>query len=194
MRREIKGLKHLRGAKARTTKAKGRIQRADEMKADLADLRTRNTQQGASKIDFTSSERKTRKLIELKGVAKTLGERQLFPGCEFHSWRWWRKLGLLGPNGSGKSTLIRLLSGELLPDSGEIFRADQLRVVVFDQHREQLDPTQTLRRALSPGGDVVSYQGSSMHISGWARQFLFRTDQLDLRQWANFQAASRHEC
>ncbi len=177
VRREIEWLQ--RGAKARTTKAKGRIQRADEMKADLADLRTRNTQQGASKIDFTSSERKTRKLIELKGVSKTLGERELFRDVNF-TLAPGGKLGLLGPNGSGKSTLIRLLSGELLPDSGEIFSADQLRVVVFDQHREQLDPAQTLRRALSPGGDVVSYQGNSMHISGWARQFLFRTDQLDL--------------
>ena len=51
---------------------------------------------------------------------------------------------------------------------------------MFDQHREQLDPAQTLRRALSPAGDVVSFQGRSMHISGWAQQFLFRGDQLDL--------------
>jgi ATP-binding cassette subfamily F protein uup len=177
VRREIEWLQ--RGAKARTTKAKGRIQRADEMKAELADLRTRNTQQGASKIDFTSSERKTRKLIELKRVAKSLGGRELFRDVNFVLAPG-GKLGLLGPNGSGKSTLIRLLKGELLPDSGEIFCADQLRVVVFDQHREQLDPAQTLRRALSPAGDVVSYQGNSMHISGWARQFLFRPEQLDL--------------
>jgi len=90
------------------------------------------------------------------------------------------KLGLLGPNGSGKSTLIRLLNEELSPDEGEIVRASQLRIVVFDQNRRQLDPAQMLRRALSPTGDVVSYQGESMHISGWAQKFLFRADQLDL--------------
>jgi len=90
------------------------------------------------------------------------------------------KLGLLGPNGSGKSTLIRLLSGQLDQDSGEIFRADQLRIVVFDQHREQLDQDQTLRRALSPSGDSITFAGSAMHISAWARRFLFRPDQLDL--------------
>ncbi len=177
VRREIEWLR--RKAKARTRKAKGRVDRAGEMMADLADLRQRNTQQGAAKIDFAASERKTRKLLDLKHVAKSLGGRMLFrdvnvvlsPGA---------KLGLLGPNGSGKTTLIKLLTGALEPDSGQIVRADNLRVVLFDQHREQLDQTQTLRRALAPAGDSVSFQGSTMHISAWARRFLFRTDQLDL--------------
>ncbi len=177
VRREIEWLR--RGAKARTTKAKGRIERAGEMMSELADLRQRNTQQGSAEIDFTASQRQTRKLIQLKGVAKSLGGRELFRDVNF-TLAPGTKLGLLGPNGSGKSTLIRLLKGELAPDAGEVFRADQLRVVVFDQHREQLDPAQTLRRALSPAGDVVSFQGRSMHISGWAQQFLFRGDQLDL--------------
>jgi ATP-binding cassette subfamily F protein uup len=149
------------------------------MMSDLADLRERNTQAGTAKIDFTASDRKTRKLVELKHVAKSLGGRQLFkdvnvilsPGT---------KLGLLGPNGSGKSTLIRLINGALEPDSGEIFRADQLRVVVFDQHREQLDPNQTLRRALSPGGDNLVVNGVAMHVTGWAKRFLFQSEQLDM--------------
>jgi ATP-binding cassette subfamily F protein uup len=177
VRREIEWLK--RKAKARTTKAKGRIDRADQMMSELADLRERNTQQGAAKIDFTESGRKTRKLIELKQVAKSLGGRELFRNVSF-TLAPGTKLGLLGPNGSGKSTLIRLIAGELEPDAGEIFRADQLRIVVFDQHREQLDQEQTLRRALSPAGDSITVAGSSMHISAWARQFLFRPDQLDL--------------
>jgi ATP-binding cassette subfamily F protein uup len=177
VRREIEWLR--RGAKARTTKARGRIERAGEMMSELADLRSRNAQQGAAKIDFVASQRKTRKLMELKHVAKSLGGRALFddvnlvlsPGT---------MLGLLGPNGSGKSTLIRLMTGALQPDAGEITRADGLRVVLFDQHREQLDPAQTLRRAMSPMGDVLAFQGDSMHVSGWARRFLFRPEQLDM--------------
>lgn len=177
VRREIEWLR--RGAKARTTKAKGRIDRAGEMMSELADIKQRNTAAGAANIDFTASDRKTRKLIELKGVSKSLGNRELFknvnavlsPGS---------KLGLLGPNGSGKSTLIKLLSDQLKPDAGQVVRADQLKVVVFDQHREQLDQTQTLRRTLSPMGDSLIFQGSAMHVTAWAKQFLFRNDQLDL--------------
>lgn len=177
VRREIEWLR--RGAKARTTKAKGRIDRAGEMMSNLAELRQRNVQQTAAAVEFTGSNRKTRKLIELKNVSKARGGKQLFrdvnvvlsPG---------QKLGLLGPNGSGKSTLIQLLTGALEPDAGEIIRAGELKIVVFDQHREQLDQEQALRRALSPLGDSVSFQGTNVHVSGWASRFLFRREQLDL--------------
>jgi ABC transport system ATP-binding/permease protein len=177
VRREIEWLH--RGAKARTTKAKGRIERAGEMMEELGELRQRNARQDPAKIDFNASGRQTRKLIELKHVAKSLGGRELFGDVNFtlapHG-----KIGLIGPNGSGKSTLIRILSEEIKPDSGEILRASQLRVVVFDQHREQLNPADTLRHALSPTGDAVNFRGNSMHVVGWAQQFLFRADQLDL--------------
>jgi ATP-binding cassette subfamily F protein uup len=76
--------------------------------------------------------------------------------------------------------LIRLMTGELPPDSGEIWRADGLRVVRFDQGRRQLDKTQTLRQALSPMGETLVYRGSPIHVSGWAKRFLFRSEQLDM--------------
>lgn len=177
VRREIEWLR--RGAKARTTKSKGRIERAGEMVADLAELRARNNQQGAARIDFAASERKTRKLLELKGVSARYEGADLFRDVAF-TLSPGVKLGLLGPNGSGKTTLIRILAGDLPPDAGEVKRAADLRVVVFDQHREQLDLGQALRHALSPAGETVTYAGGSMHVSGWARRFLFRAEQLDL--------------
>jgi ATP-binding cassette subfamily F protein uup len=178
VRREIEWLK--RGAKARTTKAKGRIQQAERMMADLADLKSRNATQGAAGIHFLASERKTRKLLEAKDVSIARGGRTLFTDVNFVLSPG-TKLGLLGPNGSGKSTLIKLLTGELQPDTGTIIRADQLKVVTFDQNRDQLDKDQTLRAALAPrGGDTVTYRGGSMHITAWAKRFLFRTEQLDL--------------
>src|SRR4051812_43374461 len=76
VRREIEWLR--RGAKARTTKAKGRIERAGDMMSELAEIKQRNTAAGAASIDFSASERKTRKLIKLKAVSKSLGGRELF--------------------------------------------------------------------------------------------------------------------
>jgi ATP-binding cassette subfamily F protein uup len=177
VRREIEWLQ--RGAKARTTKAKGRIQQAGQMMQDLADLKTRNTQSGAAKIDFVASNRQTRKMLAAKKVSKSLGGRPLFSGLDLVLSQG-TKLGLLGPNGSGKSTLIKLLAGQEPCDSGEVWRAEQLRIVLFDQSRRQLDNAQTLRDALSPTGETVSYRGASMHVTAWAARFLFRKEQLDL--------------
>ena len=178
VRREIAWLS--RKAKARTTKAKGRIQQADRMMADLADLKSRNAEQGAAGIDFLASERKTRKLLEAKGVAIQRGGRTLFRDVNFVLAPG-TKLGLLGPNGSGKTTLIKLLTGELTPDAGTVTCADQLKVVTFDQNRAQLDKNETLRAALSPkGSDTITNRGGSMHITAWAKRFLFRTEQLDM--------------
>ena len=91
-----------------------------------------------------------------------------------------QRLGLLGPNGSGKTTLLRLLAGTLEPDSGTITRAEALRIVSFEQHRESLDQAISLRRALAPAGDAVVYQDRSIHLASWAKRFLFRPEQLDL--------------
>jgi ATP-binding cassette subfamily F protein uup len=89
-----------------------------------------------------------------------------------------QRLGLLGPNGSGKTTLLRLMSGDLEPDTGTIKRAAELRTVVFSQHRGTLVPEQTLHEALCPIGDMVEYGGRMIHVSGWAKRFLFEPDQL----------------
>ena len=177
VRREIEWLG--RGAKARTTKAKGRIQQAGEMMQELAGLKERNAQTAAAKIDFTASGRETRKLLVATNISKRLGDRELFRNLNLTlSPR--TTLGLLGPNGSGKSTLLKVLAGELEPNSGQIRRADQLKVVRFEQNRALLNKSETLRRALSPTGDTIMHQGNSMHVSGWAKQFLFRSEQLDM--------------
>src|SRR5207244_1529188 len=95
-------------------------------------------------IDFSASGRQTRKLLEAKNLGKSLGGRTLFRGVNFVLAPK-TKLGLIGPNGSGKSTLIRLLTGAMEPDVGEIKRADGLRIVLFDQARASLDKNLSLR-------------------------------------------------
>ncbi len=171
VRREVEWLR--RGPKARTTKAKARIQNADRLIEELDESRSRSMSFSAE-IDFTASRRKTKRLWSGRGLTKTPLfsnlDVLLTPGA---------RLGVLGPNGSGKTTLLRIIVGELAPDAGAIERADGLRVVYFEQNRESLDPNVTLKRALAPEGDTVVYRDRPLHVAGWAKRFLFRTEQLE---------------
>ena len=174
-----------RGAKARTRKSKARIGKANELMEDLADLNAR-TRTATAQIDFSASDRKTKRLIELEDVAyrlpvkgdvKAEAGRTLFDKLNFVITAGMR-VGLVGPNGSGKTTLLRLIRGELPPARGEIRRAEWLRIVYFDQTRE-LDSNMTLRRALAPEGDSVIYQDRVIHVASWAAKFLFTSEQLN---------------
>ncbi len=165
-----------RGAKARTRKSKARIDKAGQLMEELADLNTR-TRSATAQIDFSATERKTKRLIELENVAYSFGDRRLFENLNFIIAAGMR-VGLVGPNGSGKTTLLRLLRGEVPPSAGEVRRADRLRIVYFDQTRT-LDPTLTLRRALAPEGDSVIYQDRAIHVASWAARFLFKGEQLN---------------
>lgn len=165
-----------RGAKARTRKSKARIDKAGELMNELADLNVR-TRTATANIDFSATDRKTKRLIELENVSCEIGGRTLFDGLNFVITAGMR-VGLVGPNGSGKTTLLRLLRGELSAAAGEIRRADWLRIVYFDQTR-QLDPDITLRRALAPDSDSVIYQDRLTHVASWAARFLFTGEQLN---------------
>ena len=164
-----------RGAKARTRKFKARIDKAGELMGELADLNTR-TRSATAQIDFSATDRKTKRLIELENVTCEIGGRTLFERLNFIITAGMR-VGLVGPNGSGKTSLLRLLRAEWIPTRGEIRRADWLRIVYFDQSR-QLDLNMTLRRALAPDGDSVVYQDRVIHVASWAAKFLFTGEQL----------------
>jgi ATP-binding cassette subfamily F protein uup len=165
-----------RGAKARTRKSKARIDKAGELITELAGLHAR-ARSATAQIDFSATDRKTKRLIELQDVTCEIGNRTLFEGLNFIVSAGMR-VGVVGPNGSGKTTLLRMLRGELAPTRGEIRRADWLRVVYFDQSR-RLDLSLTLRRALAPEGDSVVYQDRVIHVASWAARFLFSGEQLD---------------
>ena len=177
VKKEIDWLR--RGPQARTTKAKFRIDDAHRLIGELAEVKYRNGQDRSVQVDFTASGRKTTELLVAKHISKSLGDRTLFSGLDLILSPG-TKLGLLGGNGSGKTTLLRLLTGTMEPDAGTIKPAPGLRVVLFDQNRAQLNVKQSLRNALSPNGDTVLYRDSSMHITSWAKRFLFRPDQLDM--------------
>jgi ATP-binding cassette subfamily F protein uup len=181
MRRETEWLR--RGPKARTTKARYRIEEAGRLQDELGEVRGKNRSAGQVGIAFEGTQRKTKKLLEAVGLEKGFHGPPLFSGLDL-TLKPGMRLGLLGRNGSGKSTLMHILAaaarqGGLKPDKGSIATAENLRIVSFDQRREQLDTSETLRRALAPDGDSITYMGSSLHVVTWAKRFLFRTDQLE---------------
>jgi ATP-binding cassette subfamily F protein uup len=172
-----------RGPKARATKSKARIDTANALIGQLAEMNARTSVASAG-IDFDATQRKTKRLVEFKDVACDVpggefGEeaRRLFTGLNFILTAG-MKVGLVGPNGSGKTTLLRLLRGEIEPAEGHIRRANALRLVYFSQMRE-LDESLTLRRALAPEGDGVMHQGRPVHVASWAARFLFTSEQLN---------------
>ncbi|HVJ06755.1 MAG TPA: ABC-F family ATP-binding cassette domain-containing protein [Acidisarcina sp.] len=174
VKREMEWLR--RGPKARTTKSKARIDKANELIGELAELGARRSTSSAG-IDFTATERQTKRLVEVEALSYTIGERTLFQNLNFAILAGMR-VGLVGPNGSGKTTLLRLLRGEVEPASGDIRRANSLRIVYFDQNRV-LDPDVTLRRALAPDSDSIVYQDRVIHVASWASRFLFTGEQLN---------------
>ena len=175
VRREIEWLR--RGAKARTSKAKARIDSAHARIAELADANDRAASGATAGIDLATSGRRTKRLWKGEGLTKRFGGRTIVDSLDVELVAGSR-LGILGPNGSGKTTLLRMIVGELEPDSGTVKKAEWLRVVYFDQNRTPLDPEATLARALAPEGDHVIYQDRSIHVASWAARFLFRAEQL----------------
>ena len=175
VRREVAWLR--RGAKARTSKSKARIQSAEHSIARLNESRARSAAPTVE-IEFTSSGRRTKRLWSGEGVriafaGKTILDHLdllLTPGM---------RCGVLGPNGSGKTSLLRTIVGEIVPAAGSIQRAEGLRVVYFDQNRDILDPGLTLKRALAPEGDSVIYRDRALHVAAWAKRFLFQAGQLE---------------
>ena len=187
-----------RGAKARRTKSKSRIEASFERMDELAELRARNAPQQAAAIQFGATGRQTQKLLQARALTKDLAGKRLFTDLDIVLGPK-SVLGLLGPNGSGKTTLIRVLMKQLEPDApteeaieaakdanlppsappvGTVQHADKLRVVLFSQHRTEFDPGMTLRDAMSPHSDAVIYNDRTIHINSWAKRFLFTPEQL----------------
>ncbi|MGE0172584.1 MAG: ABC-F family ATP-binding cassette domain-containing protein [Oligoflexales bacterium] len=176
VRREVEWLR--RGPKARTTKAKYRIDEAQNLQEELGQV-TNRLRTNTVDIDFSGSGRQTKKLIEAENISVSRGERKLVtslsivlsPGA---------RLGLLGANGTGKSTLIKALIKELDPDDGTVKHAENLKWVYFDQGRKSLNLNERLKSALAEKGDAVVYRDRSIHVMSWAKKFQFRQEQLDV--------------
>ncbi|KPF86088.1 elongation factor 3 [alpha proteobacterium AAP38] len=161
------------GISGRRTRNMGRVRRLQDMRQERTDrIKSRQVNFAVAEGDSSG------KLVaEAENISKSFmgdaGERVI---CRDFSTRILRgdKVGLIGPNGAGKSTILKMLMGEIAPDSGTIRLGTNLQTIVFDQRRAQLDPNDTLKQVLLPeGGDNIWVGGKPRHISSYLKDFLF---------------------
>jgi len=129
--------------------------------------------QGVVRMAASAGEMSGKLVAEAKDVAKAFGERAIVAGLDLLIMRGDR-LGIVGPNGAGKTTLVKLLTGQMEPDSGTIRRGTNLETVMLDQSRQSLDPGRTLADAITDGrGDRVAVNGETKHVISYMKDFLF---------------------
>ncbi len=158
-----------KGVEARRTRNEGRVRRLERLRVERAHRRDRI---GRIRLTLDAGERSGELVAEFDRVSKRFTDRALVKDLSMQIMRGDR-IGLIGPNGAGKSTLIRLILGELAPDSGTIRLGTRLSVAYFDQLRAQLDPDASLADAISPGSDWIQLGSERKHIASYLGEFLF---------------------
>lgn len=157
------------GISARRTRNQGRLRRLIELRTQRASMRAR---QGTAALQIDAGERSGRQVIEAQGISKKYGDRHIVAPLDLSISRGDR-IGIVGPNGAGKTTLIKMLCGELDPDTGDVKLGTQLKPVYIDQRRT-LDPELTLQEVLCvSGSDRVMVRGQPIHVAGYLKDFLF---------------------
>ena len=160
------------GVKARRTRNEGRVRALMAMREERA---ARRAKSGTVRLQAELADPSGRIVFEADRVSKCFNGKPVI--CDFSA-RVIRgdRIGLIGPNGVGKTTLLRLLLGELPPDSGTIRRGVNIQAAYYDQQREQLDPERTVFDTISDGCETVTVNGRSRHVNGYLHDFLFPSE------------------
>ena len=173
-----------RGVKARMKRNEGRKKRVLELrekaKKNPAMIKKIKLQLEREKKHFNREDgiSKKKMLFELEDVSLSLGDKLLIKNFSTRILQRDR-IAIVGKNGSGKSTFLKLLLGQIKPDSGIIKRGD-FTIGYFDQHRTMLDDSKNLIETFCPnGGDRVEVDGKTMHVYGYLKNFLFPKEYLD---------------
>ena len=157
------------GIKARRTRNEGRVRALKAMRQERSD---RRNVQGKASFVTQVADRSGQKVIDAKNVQFTYSNKPIVNDLTTLILRG-DKVGLIGPNGVGKSTLLHLLLGKLEPQSGSVDLGTNLQIAYFDQLRDQLDETQTVRENIGEGSDSIDVNGQTKHVIGYLQDFLF---------------------
>jgi len=160
-----------------TARRKRNVRRLGLLHSMRKDRREERRAQGNVKLAVSEAETSGKLVIEAKHIAKSYGDLQVVKDFSTRILRGDR-IGIVGPNGAGKTTLIKLLTGEIAPDSGTVRLGTKLEIASLDQKRAALAPTTTLKDALTGGGsDSVMVGGEPKHVMGYLKDFLFTPEQ-----------------
>ncbi len=159
-----------KGVKARQTRNEGRVRALEELR-EIRAARIKRPRSARVEIN-ESAEVSGRKVIEVRNVTHGYGGRTLLKDFSLRVMRGDR-LGIIGNNGVGKSTLLRILLGELTPDSGSVKLGTNLEAVYFDQLRRELDPDKTVAEIVGEGREFVTIHGQQKHVVSYLTDFLF---------------------
>ncbi len=161
-----------------TARRKRNVRRMAELQALRTQRREARKATGSVKMTAIEGGVSGKLVAEAKGVSKAYGARSIVRDLTLTIQRGDR-IGIAGPNGAGKTTLINLLTGTLEPDAGTIRRGTNLEMISLDQRRASLDPTMTVKDALTEGrGDMVSVGGEMRHVMSYMKDFLFTGEQV----------------
>jgi ATP-binding cassette subfamily F protein uup len=157
------------GVKARRTRNEGRVRALLQMREAY---RARRRRIGQVQLQIQEAERSGKLVIEAAGVHYAYAGVPYIKDLTTVIMRG-DKVGLIGPNGTGKTTLLKILLGELVPDSGSIRHGTQLQVAYFDQLRAQLEEDKTVAQNIGEGNDYIDFNGQRRHVISYLQDFLF---------------------
>ena len=157
------------GIKARRTRNEGRVRALQKMRAERESrVATENT----ARIHIEEAEQSGRKVIRARNVSYSYGDAEIIRDFSIKIMRGDR-IGLIGNNGVGKTTLLRLLLGELEPQTGTIKRGTGLEIGYFDQLRQTLDLEKSVAYNVGEGRTYIKLNGKDRHVVGYLKGFLF---------------------
>ncbi|MEZ6107022.1 MAG: ATP-binding cassette domain-containing protein [Pirellulaceae bacterium] len=160
------------GIKARRTRNEGRVRALEAMRRERSERRERV---GSVSLTIQQGERSGALVADVQDISFAYDDRPIVSHFDLRIMRG-DKIGVLGPNGAGKTTLLRLLLGELAPQSGRVRLGTNLQVLYFDQLRGKLREDATVFEEVGDGNDMVQIGGSSRHVIGYLKDFLFTAE------------------